>query len=132
MEQLCYTGLGNGDIGGRDCMFPHLEERPSDSPFVERVWMTRSEQPGSFTSIATPFWSMVIARVNGRISISFHGPETGATRKEFPPGAEWFGIAFKLGTFVPELLPGSFTNRYVVLPETSGQSFSLGHSAWQF
>ena len=113
-------------------MFPHFEERPSDSPFVERIWMTRSEQSGSFTSISTAFWSMVIARVNGRISISFHGPETGATRKEFPAGAEWFGIAFKLGTFVPDILPGSFIDRFIVLSEPSRSSFSLGHSAWQF
>jgi len=113
-------------------MFPHFEERPSDSPFVERVWMTRSEQAGSFTSISTAFWSMVIAKCRGRITFSFHGPETGATRKEFPDEAEWFGIAFKLGTFVPDLLPGAFINRHIVLPDSSGHSFSLCHSTWQF
>jgi AraC-like DNA-binding protein len=113
-------------------MFPHFEERLSDSPFVERIWSTRSEQAGSFTSISTVFWSMVIAKCEGRISISLHGPETRATCKDFPPGAEWFGIMFKLGTFVPHILPGSFIDKYVVLPGTSGRSFSLCHSAWQF
>src|SRR5690348_8360852 len=112
-------------------MFPHFEERLSDSPFVERIWSTHSEHAGSFTSISTTLWSMVIAKSQGRISISLHGPETAATRKEFPPGAEWFGIMFKLGTFVPAMRPGSFTDRFVVLPGSSGQSFSLGHSAWQ-
>lgn len=113
-------------------MFPHFEERLSDSPFVERIWRTRSEQAGSFTSISTTCWSMVIAKCRGRISISFHGPETGATCKEFPDEAEWFGIAFKLGTFVPNILPASFIDRYIVLPGTSKRAFSLGHSAWQF
>lgn len=113
-------------------MFPHFEERPSDSPFVDRVWMTRSEQAGSFTSIATVFWSMVIAKCRGRITISLHGPETAATCKEFPSEAEWFGIAFKLGTFVPGILPGSLVDGFIVLPDTSGHSFSLCHSAWQF
>ncbi len=75
---------------------------------------------------------MVISKCRGRISISFHGPETGATYKEFPDEAEWFGIAFKLGTFVPAILPGSFIDRYIVLPGTSKHSFSLCHSAWQF
>src|SRR5436853_3577686 len=113
-------------------MFPHLEERPSDSPFVERIWRTRSEQAGSFTSISTAFWSMVIAKCRGRITISLHGPETGATFKEFPDEAEWFGIAFKLGTFVPDILPGSLIDGHINLRDTSGRSFSLRHSAWQF
>ncbi len=113
-------------------MFPHFEEKPSDSPFVERIWRTRSEQAGTFTSISTAFWSMVIAKCRGRITISLHGPETGATCKAFPDEAEWFGIMFKLGTFVPDILPGSFINGHLVLPAMSARAFSLCHSAWQF
>lgn len=112
-------------------MFPHFEERPSDSPFVERVWMTQSDRAGSFTSISTVVWSMVISKCDGRIAMSLHGPETRATRKEFPAEAEWFGIAFKLGTFVPQLPPSAFIDD-IFLPDGSGCSFSLGHSAWQF
>jgi hypothetical protein len=113
-------------------MFPHFEERPSDSPFVERIWSTQSERAGSFTSISTVLWSMVIAKCRGRITISLHGPETGATCKDFPPEAQWFGITFKLGTFVPDILPGSLIDGFIVLPDTSGRSFSFCHSAWQF
>jgi AraC-like DNA-binding protein len=113
-------------------MFPHFRERASDSPFVERIWMTQSETADSFTSISTILWSMVVANCNGRITISLHGPETGASRKAFPPEAEWFGIAFKLGTFVPHLPPSTFIDRYIALPGISGRSFSLCHSAWQF
>jgi AraC-like DNA-binding protein len=112
-------------------MFPYFEERPSDSPFVERIWSTQSDQAGSFTSISTVFWSMVFSKANGRMAMSLHGPETGATCKEFPPGAEWFGIAFKLGTFVPHIPPGAFIDD-IFLPEVSGRSFSLCYSAWQF
>src|SRR5690606_42019589 len=71
-------------------------------------------------------------RRSSDLTISLHGPETAATRKAFPPEAEWFGIAFKLGTFVPHLLPGSFIDRNIVLPGTSGRAFWLCHSAWQF
>src|SRR5688572_10135123 len=113
-------------------MFPHFEERLSDSPFVERIWSTQSTRAGSFTSISTIFWSMVIAKRRGRITISLHGPETGATCKEFPDEAEWFGITFKLGTFVPHIPPGSVIDRNINLPDTSGRSFSLGASTWQF
>jgi hypothetical protein len=113
-------------------VFPYFEERLSDSPFVERIWSTRSDRAGSFTSISTTVWSMVIAKCRGRISISLHGAETGATCEEFPDEAEWFGITFKLGTFVPHIPHGSFIDGYIVLPHVSGRSFSLCHSTWQF
>ena len=113
-------------------MFPHFEERPSDSPFVERIWMTQSERASSFTSISTVFWSMVISKWRGHITMSLHGPETGATCKEFPIEGEWFGITFKLGTFVPHIAPSSLIDGNIILLNTSGHSFSLCHSAWQF
>ena len=113
-------------------MFPHFEERRSDSPFVERIWSTQSERPSSFTSISTVFWSMVISKWRGHITISLHGPETGATCKEFPAEGEWFGIAFKLGTFVPHISPSSLIDGNIFLRSTSGRSFSLCHSSWQF
>ena len=74
-------------------MFPHFEERLSDSPFVERIWSTQSDRAGSFTSIATVFWSMVISKWRGYITISLYGSEIGATCKEFPVEVERFGIA---------------------------------------
>jgi hypothetical protein len=113
-------------------MFPHLIQRPSDSPFVERVWMTESKNADAFTSISTVRWSMVVAKWNGRITLSLHGPQTAASRRAFPPDAEWFGIEFKLGTFVPQFLPGTLIGRYINLPASTGRSFWLGCSAWQF
>lgn len=93
--------------------------------------MTQSDA-GSFTSISTVLWSMVISKWRGHITLSLHGPETGATLKTFPAEGEWFGIAFKLGTFLPDLSPCSFINGSVVLPGTSGRAFSLCQSTWQF
>jgi hypothetical protein len=113
-------------------MFPHFEERLSDSPFVERIWSAQSERAGLFTSISTVLWSMVISKLRGRLAISIHGPETSATCKEFHADAEWFGITFKLGTFVSHIPPGSIINGNVGLPAISGRSFSLCHSAWEF
>jgi len=80
-------------------MFPHFEERRSDSPFVERIWMTQSERARSFTSISTVLWSMVISKWRGHITISLHGPETGATRKEFP-GVQSFAGQAELHSFL--------------------------------
>lgn len=113
-------------------MFPHFEERLSDSPLVERIWSTQSDRAASFTAIATVFWSMVISKFNGRIMISLHGPETGATCKAFPAEGEWFGIAFKPGTFMPQFPPGTLLDGCIGLPTVSGRAFSLCHSTWHF
>ena len=115
-------------------MFPNFEERPSDSPLAERIWRSHSEGAGSFTSISTICWSMVISKWRGRIAISIHGPETGATCKDFPDEAEleWFGIDFKLGTFMPHIPPGSIMDGNITLPEAADHSFWLGSSVWQF
>jgi Helix-turn-helix domain len=113
-------------------MVPNFEERPSDSPLVERIWRSHSERAGSFTSISTIRWSMVISKCQGRIAISIHGPETGATCKDFPAELEWFGIDFKLGTFMPHIPPGSIMDGCITLPEAADHSFWLGSSVWQF
>jgi hypothetical protein len=111
-------------------MFPHLEERRSDSPFVERVWRTASEREGAFTSISTVHWSIVVATLGGRISVSLHGPETAATRKEHPPEMAWFGIVLAMGTYLPAVPPGSLVDGCIALPGTSQSTFTLCHSQW--
>ena len=115
-------------------MFPNFDKRQSDSPLVERIWHSQSERAGSFTSISTICWSMVISKWRGRIEISIHGPETGANCKDFPDETEleWFGIDFKLGTFMPHILPGSILDGNITLPEAANHSFWLGGSVWQF
>jgi len=113
-------------------MFPDLEERPSDSPLVERIWRSNSEGAGSFTSISTICWSMVVSKREGRIAISLHGPKTGAAYMDVPAELEWFGIDFKLGTFMPHLPPASVMDGAITLPEAADRTFWLSCSAWQF
>jgi AraC-like DNA-binding protein len=113
-------------------MFPEFEVRPSDSPLVERIWRSHSERADSFTAISDVCWSMVISKCQGRIELSIHGPETGATGKYFPAEMEWLGIDFKLGTFMPHIPPGSLVDWIITLPEAAEHTFWLGNSAWQF
>jgi hypothetical protein len=42
-------------------------DRPSDSPYVERVWRCHSEDGGSFLSIAECRSELVVARHRGRL-----------------------------------------------------------------
>lgn len=110
-----------------------FEDRPSDSPVVERVWRSHSERAGTFHSMAATHWEMVVTRCAGRSFLTVRGPETRATTAECPAGGEWLSIRFKLGTFMPLLPPGDLRDRRdVTLPDASGRSFWLNGSAWEY
>jgi hypothetical protein len=114
-------------------MFLNFEDRPSDSPIVERVWRSRSERGGSFVSIAATNFEMAVTRVGGRTFLTLRGPETKATMIECPPEGEWLGIRFKLGTFMPSLMPEELRDHHdVTLPHASSRSFWLNGSAWEY
>lgn len=108
------------------------QERSSDSPYVEKVWRTRSDQAGAFMSQANTHWEMVITRHMGRTFFTVRGPETRATPADFPADAEFMGIVFKLGAFMPHLPISRLRDRQdVTLPEATRQSFWLLGMAWQ-
>jgi AraC-like DNA-binding protein len=110
-----------------------LEERPSDSSFVQAIWHNQSERSESFISTAGTHWEMVMMRHQGRSTLTVRGPETKATPADVPAEAEWLGITFKLGTFLPDFPLGSLVDRNDVnLPEASGKSFWFGGSTWEF
>ena len=101
-----------------------FEERPSDSPFVETVWRTHSESAGSFTSRATSHGEMVVMRHKGKTIPTVRGPEMTATLADFPADAEWLGITFKLGIYMPHLPPRILRDRRdATLPEATSKSF---------
>jgi hypothetical protein len=87
------------------------KERPSDSPFVEKIWRTQSEQAGDFTSYAASHSEIVVTRHAGRTTVTVRGPETKATTASAPADGKFFGIVFKLGTFMPALLPRNLLDR---------------------
>ena len=106
--------------------------RSVKSSFVEIIWHTQSDRAGTFTSIAASNWEMVIATCNGKTMITARGPETKASVADFPANAEFFGITFKLGTFMPHLPLKTLLDRQdATLPEASSNSFWLRGSAWE-
>ena len=108
-------------------------DRPSDSPIIERVWRSHSDQEGAFHSIATCFWVMVVTRLEGKISLTVRGPETKATIADCPAQGEWSGVLFKLGTFMPLMRSGDLRDlNGVTLPNATKHSFWLNGSAWDF
>jgi hypothetical protein len=96
------------------------------------VWHTHSERAGTFTSVAVSNWEMVITTFNGKTMITARGPETKASEADFPADAEFFGISFKLGTFMPHLPLKTLLDRQdATLPEASSNSFWLHSSTWE-
>jgi hypothetical protein len=112
-------------------MLFEFEERPSDSPLVERVWRMQDERAGAFVSLAASNWEMVVTRYRGETTLTVRGPETAATPAACAwTGAEVFGIVFRLGAFMPHLLPGYVMNRVdTSLPSAGSNSFWLHGAA---
>jgi hypothetical protein len=108
-------------------------DRASDSSLIERVWSSHSERAGAFHSIASCHWGMVVTRLEGRVSLTVRGPETRATMADCPAQGEWFGVLFKLGTFMPLMRSSDLRDRNdVTLPNATSRSFWLHGSAWDF
>ena len=57
-------------------MFVMYDERPSDSPFVEKVWRSRSGDSGELLSVAASRVEIVIARVRSRTLVTVRGPDS--------------------------------------------------------
>jgi AraC-like DNA-binding protein len=108
-----------------------LEARSSRSRLVAQTWEARSEPEESFISVAATHWEMVVTRQRGAARLTVRGPETRATAMPIPQDAEFFGIEFSAGTFMPDLPPGRLVDRTLTLPQVSDRSFWLDGSAWE-
>src|SRR5690554_1139726 len=110
-----------------------FEDKPSDSPVIERVWRSHSERAGSFCSIANYHWGMVVSKHEGKTTMTVRGPEARATIADCPADGEWLGVLFKLGSFAPHILPGLLRDRNdATLPNSSERTFYLNGSKWEF
>jgi hypothetical protein len=112
-------------------MLVHEGDRPSDSPYVERVWRYHSECGGSFLSIAECRSELVVATHNGQVTVTLRGPETRATRMWYPPDVEWLGIRLKPGAFLPSRPASGLVDRGITLPKAARASFWLDGFVWQ-
>ncbi|MEZ4671103.1 MAG: AraC family transcriptional regulator [Anaerolineae bacterium] len=109
------------------------EERPSDSPYVEMIWRGQGISAGSFTSMAEIHCGLVVTKLHGHMTITVRGPETRPSPAYCPPDAEFFGILFKPGAYMPRFPAQSVMDRKDVnLPNASSTSFWLGSAAWEF
>lgn len=105
-----------------------VNSQKSCSPLVETIWSSQSEQAGSFTSLAVSESELVFTREQGTTSVMMRGPETRATTVHAPANAEFLGITFKLGVYMPALPPTYLLDRHSNL-STIGNTFWLNDQA---
>ena len=104
-----------------------FDTRPSDSPLVETVWRIETEgNNDSFISRAESRWEMVITKQMGKFTLSIRGPETKATPTPIPEGhAEYLGIIFKRGVFMPHFPKQKLVNDAIHLPQSTRNAFTV-------
>ena len=110
-----------------------FEDRPSTSPFVDRVWHCHSHHAGIFTSVAASHCELVVTCHQGRIRLTVRGPETRPTPADCPAYAEWIGIRLSIGTWLP-LYPAATIRdrRDVDLPDANRRKFRLDNAVWEY
>jgi Helix-turn-helix domain len=107
-----------------------VEDRPSDSPYIQRVWRSRSQDVHRMTSIATSHWGLVVWEQSGQVNVAVQGPESKASPAPVPEDATFFGISFSLGTSMPHLPVNRLVDGFAEIPDATRRSFWLQGSAW--
>jgi hypothetical protein len=74
---------------------------------------------------------MVVTKQKGKITFSIRGPETKASPAPIPKDAEFTGIIFQQGAFMPHIPKRELVNDAVHLSGTSGNSFWLQGATWE-
>lgn len=107
-----------------------IESRPSDSPYIERVWRSRSSEVTRMTSIAVAHWDLVFWQHRGQVRVAVQGPESKASPAPVPEDATFFGIIFSLGTSLSHLPVSRLVDGSAEIPGATRRSFWLDGSAW--
>lgn len=108
-----------------------IDEWDSDSEFVEKAWRSRSEPEPAFLSVAVSRWQIVVTTYRDATQLTVRGPETRATVTPIPVDAQFFGIVFSLGTFMPAVPLAALVDRAVTLPAEAPCSVWLDGSRWE-
>jgi hypothetical protein len=108
-----------------------FDHRESDSPYVERVWRSRSKDGGSFLSMAEGNIELVVTRLPEFVAVTLRGPVTRGTLVQCPPNGEWVAIRFRLGTYLPTMPTAALIDHQDVhLPVLPSGRFWLSDASW--
>lgn len=108
----------------------HIEDRPSDSPHIARVWRSHSSGVDRMTSVATSHWELVVWTHRGATHAAVRGPETAASTAEVPDDSESSGVSFAHGVSMPHLPVPLLVDRQLDSPHVGGGAFVLRGERW--
>lgn len=109
-----------------------FRHRESTSPFVERVWTSRSHDGGSFLSMAEGTIELVFTSLPGVSAATLRGPVSRGSVVQCPPDGAWLAIRFRLGTFLPGIPTEALMDHHnLELPILPGGRFWLADGAWE-
>lgn len=113
-------------------MLIEFEHRDSTSPFIERVWKSRSRSGGAFLSMADSNIELVFTRAAGSRAAILRGPVSRASFVDCPPDGEWLAIRFRVGTYFPHAPTAMLMDhRNCPLALHAQGHFRLSDSVWE-
>ena len=110
-----------------------FEGLPTRSPHISLAWQTHSdpEPDEAFMSVAVTHWEMVVTRQPAATWVTVRGPETKAQAAPIPADADFFGIQFSLGTYLPHVDMRKLVGGSSTLRPASPTSVWLDGSTWE-
>jgi len=113
-------------------MLIEFDHRESSSPYVERVWRSRSRHGGAFLSMADSNVELVFTRLPHLIAATLRGPVSHASLVDCPPDGEWLAIRFRIGTYLPGFPTAALADhRNAELPILADGRVWLAGQAWE-
>jgi hypothetical protein len=101
------------------------EARQSELACITMIWRGRAVSDALTLCPADVHWYIRFLRRGSKTTLIAHGPTTRATWVDYQHSDEFFGIRFKLGTFLPLLTAHSLVDRASVLVEVVQKRFEL-------
>jgi AraC-like DNA-binding protein len=107
------------------------QQRLVESPYIEWVGHGYTVADGLEMRPAEYNWHLIFTRQAGVLRTLVVGALEVARPLSYIAGGESLWIRFRVGTFMPNILPTTILNREIELPEASGNNFWLKDRVWE-
>jgi AraC-like DNA-binding protein len=107
------------------------QQRLVESPYIEWVGHGYTVADGLEMRPAEYNWHLIFTRQAGVLRTLIVGALEMARPLSYIAGAESLWLRFRVGTFMPNILPTTILNREIKLPEGSGDNFWLKDRVWE-
>jgi hypothetical protein len=118
-------------VSGEVVMIVVAQQRLVESPYIEWVGHGYTLADGLEMRPAEYNWHLIFTRQAGVLRTLVVGALEVARPLSYSADAESLWLRFRVGTFMPNILPTTILNREIELPEGSGDNFWLKDRVWE-